>query len=49
MEYGVYKERYQKLKETIKNIFDGTTEELNALIESHDTILQEKNNEIAEV
>lgn len=48
MEYGVYKERYQKLKETINNIFHGTTEELNALIESHDTILQEKNNEIAE-
>lgn len=48
MEYGVHKERYQKLKETIKNIFEGTTEELNALIESYDTILKEKNNEIAE-
>lgn len=49
MEYDMYKERYQKLKETIQNIFEGTTEELNALIESYDTILKEKNNEIAEV
>lgn len=49
MEYDVNKERYQKLKETIKNIFKGTTEELNARIESYDTILKEKNNEIAEV
>lgn len=48
VEYNMYKERYQKLKETIKNIFEGTTEELNALIESYDTILKEKNNEIAE-
>ncbi|XP_029680101.1 DNA repair protein RAD50 [Formica exsecta] len=48
MEYDVNKERYQKLKETIKNIFEGTTEELNARIESYDTILKEKNNEIAE-
>lgn len=49
MEYGVHKERYQKLKETITNIFEGTTEELNELIDSYDTTLKEKNNEIAEV
>lgn len=49
MECDVHRERYQKLKETIKNFFEGTTEELNARIESYDTILQEKNNEIAEV
>lgn len=49
MEYDMYKERYQKLKETITNIFEGTTEELNARIDSYDTILKEKNNEITEV
>lgn len=49
MEYNMHKERYEKLKETMKNIFDGTTTELNERIKSHETILEEKNNEIAEV
>lgn len=49
MEFGMHKDRYEKLKETIKNIFEGTTEELNERVESYDTTLQEKNIEIAEV
>lgn len=49
MEYNINKERYEKLKETIKNIFEGTIEELNVCIESYDTKLKEKNNEITEV
>lgn len=49
MEYNINKERYEKLKETIKNIFEGTIEELNVCIESYDTKLKEKNTEITEV
>lgn len=49
MEYNMHRDRYGKLKENIKNIFEGTTEELNVRIESYDTILREKNDEIAEV
>lgn len=49
MEYNVHKERYETLKESIKNIFEGSTEELNMRIESYDTTLTEKNNEIIEV
>lgn len=49
MEYSMNKERYDKLEETIKNIFEGTTEELNARIKSYDTKLNEKNYEITEV
>lgn len=49
MEFGMHKDRYEKLKETINNIFEGTTEELNELVESYDTTLKEKNIEIAEV
>lgn len=49
MEFGMHKDRYEKLKETINNIFEGTTEELNELMESYDTILKEKNIEITEV
>lgn len=49
MEFGIHKDRYEKMKETIKNIFEGTTEELNELVESYDTTLMEKNNEIIEV
>lgn len=49
MEYSMHKDRYEKLKESIKNIFDGTTEELKAQIESYDTTLREKNLEIEEV
>jgi len=49
MEFDMNKDRYEKLKKTIKNVFEGTTEELNALIESYDTTLVEKNFEIAEV
>lgn len=45
----MHKDRYEKLKETIKNIFEGTTEELNELVESYDATLQEKNFEIIEV
>ncbi|XP_012527415.1 DNA repair protein RAD50 [Monomorium pharaonis] len=48
MEFNIQKERYEKLKENIKNIFEGTTEELNVRIESYDTVLREKNDEIAE-
>ncbi|XP_020285711.1 DNA repair protein RAD50 [Pseudomyrmex gracilis] len=48
LEYNLQKERYVKLKESIKNIFEGSTEELNAYIESHDLTLQGKNNEITE-
>lgn len=49
LEYNLQKERYVKLKETIKNIFEGSTEELNACIESYDLTLRGKNNEITEV
>lgn len=49
MEFDMHKDRYEKLKKSIKNIFDGTTEELDALIDSYDTILREKNIEIAQV
>lgn len=49
MEFDMHKDRYEKLKETVKNVFEGTTEELNALVKSYDTILKEKNVEIAEV
>lgn len=49
MEYNVHKERYEKLKESIKDIFEGTTEELNTRIQSYDTVLKEKHNEITEV
>lgn len=49
MEYGVHKERYEKLKETIQNIFEGTIEELDTRIKSYDFTLKEKNNEITEV
>lgn len=49
MEFDMHKDRYEKLKKTIKNIYEGTTEELNALIESYDTVLNKKNIEIAEV
>jgi len=49
MEYNVHKEQYGKLKESIKDIFKGTKEELNMRIESYDTILKEKDNEITEV
>lgn len=49
MEFDMHKDRYEKLKKTIKNIYEGTTEELNALIESYDATLNEKNIEIAEV
>ncbi|KYN15217.1 DNA repair protein RAD50 [Trachymyrmex cornetzi] len=48
MEFDMHKDRYEKLKKSIRNIYEGTTEELNALIESYDTILTEKNVEIAE-
>ncbi|XP_024893942.1 DNA repair protein RAD50 [Temnothorax curvispinosus] len=48
MEYNMHKDRYDKLKETIKNIFDGTTEELKELVESYDSTLKEKNFEITE-
>lgn len=49
MEYHMHKERYRKLKETITNIFEGTTEELNVRIESYAIELKKKNDEIAEV
>jgi len=49
MEFDMHKDRYEKLKKSIRNIYEGTTEELNALIESYDTILTEKNVEITEV
>lgn len=49
MEYNIYKERYVKLRNTIEDIFEGTTEELNACIQSYDSILREKNDEITEV
>lgn len=49
MEYNMHKERYVKLKNTIENIFEGTTEELSVHIESYDSILKEKNDEITEV
>lgn len=49
MEYNVHKERYGKLKESIKDTFEGTTEELNTRIQSYDTVLKEKHNEITEV
>lgn len=45
----MHKERYVKLRNTIENIFEGTTEELSAHIESYDSILKEKNDEITEV
>lgn len=48
MEFNMHKDRYEKLKKSIKNIFSGTTEELNARIESYDTALQEKTVEIEE-
>lgn len=49
MEYNMHKERYVKLKNTIENIFEGTTEELSVHIESYDSILKQKNDEITEV
>lgn len=49
MEYNMHKERYVKLRNTIENIFEGTTEELSVHIESYDSILKEKNDEITEV
>ncbi|XP_011865246.1 PREDICTED: DNA repair protein RAD50-like, partial [Vollenhovia emeryi] len=48
MEYSMHKDRYEKLKETVNNIFDGTTEELNELVESYGSTLKEKNVEITE-
>ncbi|XP_011638755.1 DNA repair protein RAD50 [Pogonomyrmex barbatus] len=48
MEYNIHKDQYEKLKDTLKNIFEGTTEELKALVESYDTTLREKNIEIKE-
>ncbi|KAG5322879.1 RAD50 protein, partial [Pseudoatta argentina] len=48
MEFDMHKDRYEKLKKSIRNVYEGTTEELNALIESYDTILTQKNVEIAE-
>lgn len=45
----MHKERYVKLRNTIDNIFEGTTEELNAHIQSYDSLLKEKNKEITEV
>ncbi|KAL0115846.1 hypothetical protein PUN28_011015 [Cardiocondyla obscurior] len=48
MEFGMHKDRYDKLKETITTIFEGTTEELNELVESYDATLKEKNINIAE-
>lgn len=45
----MHKERYVKLRDTIENLFEGTTEELNACIESYGPLLKEKNNEITEV
>lgn len=45
----MHKERYVKLRNTIENIFEGTTEELSVHIESYDSILKEKNDEITEV
>ncbi|XP_011173530.2 DNA repair protein RAD50 [Solenopsis invicta] len=48
MEYSMHRDRYTKLKENIKNIFEETTEELNTRIESYETVLKDKNNEIAE-
>ncbi|EFN87868.1 DNA repair protein RAD50 [Harpegnathos saltator] len=48
MEYTMLKERYVKLRNTVENIFEGTTEELNVHIQSYDSILKEKNNEITE-
>lgn len=45
----MHKERYGKLKESINNIFEGTMEELNVRIESYDTMLKEKNDEIRQV
>lgn len=49
MEFGMHKDRYEKLKENIKNIFEGTSEELNEHVKSYDTTLKEKNVEITEV
>lgn len=49
IEYNMHKEQYVKLKETIRNIFEGTTEELNMRIQSYDSILIKKNKEIIEV
>lgn len=49
MEFGMHKDRYEKLKENIKNIFEGTSEELNEHVKSYDTTLKEKNIEITEV
>ncbi|XP_018314575.1 DNA repair protein RAD50 isoform X2 [Mycetomoellerius zeteki] len=48
MEFDMHKDRYEKLKKSIRNIYEGTTEELNALIESYDTLLTGKNVEITE-
>ncbi|XP_011873097.1 PREDICTED: DNA repair protein RAD50-like, partial [Vollenhovia emeryi] len=48
MEYSMHKDRYEKLKKTVNNIFDGTTEELNELVESCGSTLKEKNVEITE-
>lgn len=45
----MHKERYEKLRETVTNIFEGTTEELNARIESYAAKLKQKNDEITEV
>lgn len=49
MEYDMQKERHVKLKGTIENIFEGTTEELNEHIMSYDSMLKKKNDEITEV
>jgi len=45
----MHKEQYGKLKESIKNIFEGTKEELNMRVKSYDATLKEKDNEIIEV
>lgn len=49
MEYNMHKEQYLNLRHRIKDIFEGSREELNAHIQSYDSILKKKNNEIKEV
>nr|XP_012218827.1 PREDICTED: DNA repair protein RAD50-like [Linepithema humile] len=49
MEYNMHMERYEKLRETVKSVFEGTTEELSARIESYATeLIKEKNDETRE-
>lgn len=45
----MHQEQYVKLKKAIKNIFEGTTEELNTRIQLYESTLKERTNKIVEV